>query len=169
MQTERSAVEEVPDVVLVKKLTVPLSPAACFRLFSESSALESWLCRSAKVEGRVGGAYELFWAPDDPENDSTIGCRITAFEVGRLLAFQWRSPRQFKSFANAADPLTHVVVAFHGDAVGTEILLLHSGWRSTPDWLAAAEWQSTAWDFAFRSLNEQVTRMLAEAGARTQQ
>jgi hypothetical protein len=31
---------------------------------------------------------------------------------GQVHAFQWRGPKQFGSFANVADPLTHVVVAF---------------------------------------------------------
>lgn len=109
---------------------------------------------------RAGGAYELFWAPDDPHNDSTIGCRISALDPGRLLAFQWRSPRQFKSFANAADPLTHVFVVFHGHERDTVITLLHSGWRSTPEWVQAAQWQSAAWDYAFKALNGHAAGMI---------
>ena len=152
MQTPRSAVDPVADLVLVKNAILPLSPSACFRLFTDPDGLQSWLCEKANVEARLDGAYELFWEPSDPENDSTIGCRITAFESDRLLAFQWRSPKQFKPFANAADPLTHVVVAFHQVAQGAMVTLIHSGWRSTTEWLAAAQWQSRAWDYAFQAL-----------------
>lgn len=152
MQSPRTTVDPVADRVLVKSAAVPVSPAACFRLFVEPAGLQSWLCEQATVEARAGGRYELFWEPADPQNDSTIGCRITAFERDRLLAFQWRSPRQFKPFANAADPLTHVVVAFHAATAGTAVTLVHSGWRSTPEWQQAAEWQSAAWDHAFKAL-----------------
>jgi uncharacterized protein YndB with AHSA1/START domain len=152
MTSSRSAVDPVADRVLVKRTTVPLSPAACFRLFVEPRNLESWLCERAHVEARVGGAYELFWEPSDPHNDSTVGCCLTAYEQDRMLAFQWRSPRQFKPFANIADPLTHVVVALHGNSSATTVTLVHSGWRSSPEWQAAAEWQSTAWDYAFEAL-----------------
>lgn len=158
MQPSRTAVDSVDDRVLVKSASVPVSPTACFRLFVEPAGLESWLCEKAKVEGRVAGPYELFWEPADPENDSTIGCRITAYVQDRLLAFQWRSPRQFKSFANAADPLTHVVVSFHGDASSTSITLVHSGWRAAPEWQQAADWQSAAWDFAFQALQARAAR-----------
>jgi uncharacterized protein YndB with AHSA1/START domain len=88
MLTSRSAIDPVHDEVLVKSATVPLSTVACFRLFSESRGVESWLCKKANIESRIGGAYELFWEPREPEIDRTISCRVTACEVGRLLAFQ---------------------------------------------------------------------------------
>lgn len=158
MPPNRSAVEPAPDEVIVKTAVIPMPPAAAFELFSVPQALVSWLCAQANVEARVGGRYELFWDPGDPENDSTIGCRVTACEPGRLLAFQWRSPRQFKPFANAADPLTHVVVSFHGEGSGTAVTLVHSGWRSSAEWQQALAWQRVAWDMAFDALAERAGR-----------
>lgn len=156
MHISRDAVAPASDLVIVKHVALPISAPAAFRLFSESEGLESWLCEKAAVEARIGGKYELFWEPSDPENDSTIGCRITAIQRDRLLAFQWRSPRQFKVFANSADPLTHVVVAFHEVEERTAVTLVHSGWRSSPEWLQAAEWQGVAWDYAFQALSARV-------------
>lgn len=152
MQQLRSATGFVDDQVLVRVADLPTPPAAAYDLFVVPGRLESWLCRRALVEAQLGGRYELYWDLTDPEQDSTIGCRITAFDPGRLLAFQWRSPRQFKSFANAADPLTHVVVGFHETGSGTRVTLVHSGWRATPEWIEAARWQGVAWDHAFRAL-----------------
>lgn len=152
MPSKRSAVLPVDDEVIVKSVVVATSPIAAFRMFTDAPALASWLCARAITDAAVGGRYELFWDPQDPQNDSTIGCRITAFDPGRLVAFQWRSPRQFKAFANAADPLTHVVVTFHGDTAGTVVTLVHSGWRSGDEWRQAARWQRVAWDHAFDAL-----------------
>lgn len=152
MQSSRTTISPVDDVVLVKSTMVSMPTSACFDLFIEPAGLESWLCEKANVEARTGGLYELFWEPDDPQNNSTVGCRITTYDRDRVLAFQWRSPKQFKSFANAADPLTHVVVAFHGTSNGTTVTLVHSGWRSTAEWQQAATWQSAAWDYAFQAL-----------------
>jgi uncharacterized protein YndB with AHSA1/START domain len=165
MQHSRTATAPVHDLVLVKSATVPLSTAACFRLFVEPAGLESWLCEKANVEARVGGRYELFWEPGDPENNSTVGCRITACAPERVLAFEWRSPRQFKSFANAADPLTHVVVAFHAVPGSTTVTLVHSGWRSTAEWQQAAAWQSTAWDHAMQALQARALRPMSPSGS----
>ena len=124
--------------------------------FVSKPLLESWLTNLAEVEPLPGGKYELFWNPADRGNDSTIGCRITAVEPAVLLAFEWRSPKQFKHFANSADPLTHAVVAFSATPSGTSVHLVHSGWRSTPEWLEAADWQQQAWDLAFKALQKLV-------------
>jgi hypothetical protein len=71
---------------------------------------------------------------------------------GQLLAFQWRSPMQFKSFANTADPLTHVVVTVVAEGSGARVHLVHSGWHSSPEWEEARAWQEMAWTGAFKEL-----------------
>jgi len=152
MQAERSAVAPAVDSVIHISVQVAVPPARAFACFTDPALLTKWLTGAADIEQRVGGRYELFWQPDDPENDSTIGCRVTAFAPGQLLAFQWRSPRQFKSFANTADPLTHVVVTFVPEGSGTRIHLIHSGWRSSAEWEEARSWQAKAWTEAFDGL-----------------
>jgi uncharacterized protein YndB with AHSA1/START domain len=133
-------------------------PTEAFEHFVGKPLLESWLATAAEVEPVVGGRYELFWDPADRENDSTIGCRITALVPGALLAFEWKSPRQFKAFANSSDPLTHVVVAFRPTQAGTAVHLVHSGWRGAPEWQEAADWQERAWTVAFEALEEMVNK-----------
>ena len=136
-------------------------PLRAFEMFTENCFLQRWLAPLAEVEPAVGGRYELFWEPDDRENNSTIGCRITAMESPKLLAFEWRSPKQFKHFANQADPLTHVVVTFLPADGGTDVHLVHSGWRSAPEWEEARQWQERAWRMAFAELPKAVQRSLA--------
>lgn len=125
-----------------------------FEMFTVNAKLQTWLAEVAEVELKVGGRYELFWQPDDRENNSTIGCRITALEPDRFLSFEWRSPKQFNHFANQADPLTHVVVFFIPTQSGTQLHLIHSGWRSSPEWVEAMQWQERAWRAAFGALEK---------------
>ncbi len=127
-----------------------------FEMFTVNTQLEAWLTEVAEVELQVGGRYELFWEPEDRENNSTIGCHITAFEADQFLSFEWRSPKQFKHFANQADPLTHVVVFFVPIQNGTQVHLIHSGWRSSPEWIEAMQWQERAWRMAFDALEKSV-------------
>ena len=141
------------DKIIVLTKTVTCGILEAYGLFARKKGLESWLAPKANVAPQVGGAYELFWDLNDLENDSTIGCCLTGFEPKRFLSFEWRSPRQFKHFANQADPLTHVVVFFFPvDQDHTEVRLVHSGWRRTPEWEEARLWQERAWQHAFSQL-----------------
>ncbi len=127
-----------------------------FKLFTNNQILESWLTQVAEVEPVTGGKYELFWEPDNREDNSTLGCRITAIKPNQFLSFEWRSPKQFKHFANQADPLTHVVVFFIPYEIGTEVHLIHTAWRNTAEWEDARQWQDRAWQVAFQKLENYV-------------
>ena len=129
-----------------------------FELFTNNSLLESWLVNVAEIEPKVGGKYELFWEPNDRENNSTLGCRITAIQPSEFLSFEWRSPKQYKHFANNADPLTHVVVFFIPEHGSTHVHLIHSGWRSSSEWEEARQWQLHAWEGAFKALEKLVNQ-----------
>lgn len=135
-----------------------------FRMFTVSEYLQSWLATGADVEPVLDGKYELFWNPEDKENDSTIGCKITAIERGRFLSFDWKGPQQFKHFMNEADPLTHVVVFFTpceeiGPKLHTDVYLIHSGWGSSKEWEEARLWFENAWNNAFEELSKLVEQL----------
>ncbi|MEX2326592.1 MAG: SRPBCC domain-containing protein, partial [Pseudomonadales bacterium] len=141
MNHTRSLIEPVTDHVIHVAAFVAVQPARAFEYFTNADLLTTWLTAAAEVEPKIGGKYELFWEPHDRENNSTIGCRITALKADQFIAFQWRSPKQFKAFANGADPLTHVVVSLVPEGAGTRIHLVHAGWQSSPDWEEARIWQ----------------------------
>ncbi len=140
------------------KANLNCSPQYAFACFTEETLLQKWLCLKAEVDTEVGGRYFLFWEPDDRENNSTLGCRITALEEPNLLSFEWRGPKQFKHFANQADPLTHVAVFLLPVGKGMDIHLLHTGWRESPQWEEHRLWQENAWKFAFKALQQRVAQ-----------
>ena len=127
-----------------------------FEMFTTNDALQSWLAPVAEVEAVEGGKYELFWEPEDRENFSTLGCRVTALCADSFLCFEWKGPKQFKHFMNETDPLTHVsvfLVPSHGEGSPlTEVHLIHTGWRSTAEWEEARLWFERAWGEAFGRL-----------------
>ena len=132
-------------------------PQQAFKEFTDNRLLESWLCINANVTAEEGGAYELFWQPEKPEINSTLGSCITTIKPHQLLSFDWRSPVQFKDFANQADPLTHVTVSFYPLKDTTVVHLIHSGWRKSANWAEAQEWQLKAWEMALASLQKKYT------------
>lgn len=148
----RSLVEPVDDRIIHLSASLPVSVPRAFEYFTKRELLQEWLAPAVSVEPQVGGRYELFWEPSDRENNSTIGCRVTALSSNQFLSFQWRSPMQFKPFANAADPLTHVVVVFSAEGSQTRVHLVHSGWHSASEWEEARKWQERAWSGALAKL-----------------
>lgn len=135
---------------------LPCTPERAFEMFTHDQHLEKWLTEKASVEPGLGGKYELFWDRENPEVDSTLGCRITAYAPGKLLAFDWKGPQKFAAFMNKADPLTHVVVAFFPSRQGTELRLLHSGWRKSGRWPEAKAYFERAWKNALKTLQAQI-------------
>jgi len=130
-------------------------------MFTTNNNLESWLTELADVEPKISGKYELFWDPSDKENNSTIGCKVTAIEQDKYITFEWKGPKQFKHFMNNADPLTHVVVVFipsvSNSNLYTDVVLVHSGWRNTPEWEEARQYFDKAWSGALNKLKDLVS------------
>ena len=126
-----------------------------FELFTVTEKLESWLPERAEVEPKIGGKYELFWDLQNPDINSTKGCKITSIEKDKFLSFEWKGPEMFQSFMNFCDPLTHVVVVFSpsfDDPKKSTVFLFHSGWRDDPEWQEARDYFEKAWSGALNNL-----------------
>lgn len=123
-------------------------------MFTVNKNLENWLTTLAEVEPKIGGKYELFWNPEDKENDSTIGCKILAFQTNKFLSFEWKGPKQFKHFMNTVRPLTNVTIFFIPSNEGTDVHILHTGWRDTTEWEEAGLWFDKAWEMALLELQK---------------
>ena len=147
---------ESMDKIIYQSTSLKCDPQIAFEMFTINKHLESWLTQVADVELNVGGKYELFWNPQDKENDSTIGCKILALHPNKLLSFEWKGPRQFKHFMNDVRPLTNVVIFFIPHLEGTEIHLLHTGWRDSAEWEEARQWFGNAWEKALSELQKYV-------------
>lgn len=150
------------DKVLHHSVRIRCTTARAFEMFTDNILLASWFPQEAHVEPVVGGKYELFWDPDDKENNSTIGCKVTAVDPGKLIAFEWKGPVNFKEFMNNVDPLTHVVVVFlpceNGPEACTDVHVIHSGWRSSEEWEEAWKFFEWAWNEELRELEEFVDK-----------
>jgi uncharacterized protein YndB with AHSA1/START domain len=142
------------DKIIYQRVILACNPRKAFEMFTLGKNLEKWLTEQASIEPEIGGKYELFWNPKDKENDSTIGCKILALSKDKFIAFEWKGPKQFKHFMNNIRPLTNVIVFFIPSHQGTEVHLLHIGWRDTPDWEKAREWFEKTWTTALSNLQK---------------
>lgn len=70
--TSRSTISPVLDRIIHLSVWVPKSPHEAYIYFTDNRLLESWMTVVAEVESMLGGKYELFWQPEDRENNSTL-------------------------------------------------------------------------------------------------
>jgi uncharacterized protein YndB with AHSA1/START domain len=152
--------KEAMDRIIYHRARLECDLSQAFAMFTVSELVESWLAPSADIEPRPGGKYELFWDLSNREENSTIGCKVTAIEEDRFISFEWKGPAQFRHFMNEADPFTHVVVFFFPgvdeSSAWTEVHLIHSGWRSSREWEEARQWFDRVWGKCLEQLEAQV-------------
>lgn len=142
------------DKIITQNALLSCDLEKAFEMFSNNEKLESWLTAKANVELETGGSYELFWEPNDPENNSTIGCKVLAFEKPNFINFEWKGPKQYKHFMNTIRPLTNVTVVFSKKVASTKVTLLHTGWPDGDEWEEARQYFINAWKGAFLKLEE---------------
>lgn len=138
---------KVPDIDIQVLIDKPI--ADVFEAWLKPDLLERWLTRKANVQPAVGGAYELFWDPDHPEKNSTLGCRITDLVPNSELSFNWRGPVEF---ADLMGDKTQVFVRLESKEDLTLLRFVHTGWGSGPRWEKARRWQAQAWKEAIENL-----------------
>ncbi len=113
--------------------------------WTTGDGIRSFFAPGCNVEPRVGGLYEIFFAPDAESGvKGADGMRILAFEPGKMLAFTWNAPL---SMPNVREQRTSVVLRFgRTDTGGTRLSLAHSGWGEGEEWDGAFDYFTKAWD-----------------------
>lgn len=144
------------DKIIVQTTLLNCSAEQAFKLFTNNKHLEQWLTAKADIETHVGGKFELFWEPDNPLNNSTIGCKVLAVESPHYINFEWKGPVQFKAFMNIAEPLTNITIIFTEKPKHTNVTLIHTGWRNSDEWEQARMYFINAWKVAFEQLEKQI-------------
>jgi uncharacterized protein YndB with AHSA1/START domain len=121
--------------------------------WTDGEKVVKWFSPEANIEPDVGGAYELFFDPNDHSHMSTIGCVITLIETMKRLFFQWKGPDQFADIMNNP-PKTKVEVTFQREGDATLVNVKHLGWGIGVSWDEARAWHVRAWKDVLDSLGE---------------
>ncbi|MDD5629303.1 MAG: SRPBCC domain-containing protein [Elusimicrobia bacterium] len=120
-----------------------------FEAWVKPELLEQWLARKARVEAAPGGAYELFWDPENPGVNSTLGCTISSIVPNAELSFNWKGPERY---AEIMGDVTKVFVRMERQGGGTLLRFVHTGWGKGARWEEARLWQANAWKQAIENL-----------------
>ena len=121
-------------------------------LWTNQADIKEWLAPRANIMFEEGGSYEFFW-DEDPESDSTLGCKLLTIEPGKLLTFQWQGKTEFLPMFRPPHAPTEVEVRFSVGADGvTHVTVEQTETRDLPDWQAYDEWMGEAWAYALTQL-----------------
>jgi uncharacterized protein YndB with AHSA1/START domain len=123
---------------LVYQLRVRAAPQRVFDAFFREP--ETWLCREAHLDLKVGGAFRMVW-PD--------GCfegRFVQVDPGGGARFSWRMQ------GDTLPETMIVVTTAAGEAGGTDLELEHYGFGVGPDWDAVYVGAARAWASYLKNL-----------------
>lgn len=151
-----------PEVApLTKTASVPCGRDRAFELFTrEMSAWWPFATHSVgadatsrvDVQGRVGGdIVEIL-----PDGSTAIWGTITAWEPPGRVAFSWHP-------GDDSAAATSVEVCFDEAGAGTRVTLVHDGWSTRPDGLAARANYDSGWDYVLDRFGGEATRGYAPA------
>lgn len=135
-----------------KSIVVAGPPRDVWRAWIDPKTVTRFFGRQARIELRLGGAYEMYFNMQAPEGlRGSEGCRILSYLPGEMLAFDWNAPPQIKRLRDA-DIRTQVVVRFDSTDGGTRVTLTHMGIGNGEDWDAYYDHFVPAWEHVLAGL-----------------
>lgn len=142
---------DVGDKRIVKEATVAAPVAAVWQAWTDPEVIAEFLAPKARVELRVGGAYELLFLLDNPQGSRGCeGCTVLTYVPEKLLSFSWSAPPKF---ADARPLHTWVVVEFERvDPSQTLVRLTHYGFGRGDEWDRVHAYFDRAWGSVMASL-----------------
>jgi len=145
--------DPLTDRALYKTTEVAASIKEVWRAWTTAEGIQSFLSIEARVELRIGGPMEIYFAPDAPAGErGSEDCTILAFEPPALLCFEWNAP---PDFSEQRDQRTMVIVRL--EAVGDErtgVSLTHRGWGEGQKWDEVYAYFDRAWSFVLAKLKD---------------
>jgi uncharacterized protein YndB with AHSA1/START domain len=118
--------------------------AKVWSAWTTDEGIRSFFAPACKIEAYVGGAYEIYFHPDENEGfRGAEGTRILAFEPMNFFSFTWNNP---PSIPALRWQFTHVSLHFNAANENlTYLKLIHQGWVPGEDWQKARDYFSRAW------------------------
>lgn len=135
------------------EIDIAASKEKLWSAWTRSENVSEWFAPLANIEPMVGGAFELFFIPSDPNHMTTKGCSFLELIPNERLSFNWKGPDDYAELMNH-DPLTVVTVTFKDEQGTTKITLSHTGFATGSEWDDSIKWHQLAWTQVLNSLKE---------------
>lgn len=125
---------------LEKRVVVPCAQEDAFASFATTDGAITFFAPSAVIEPRVGGAYELYFDDEaEPGLRGSEGCVVRRIERPTLLVVTWNFPPELPRIRRERTELSLHFADLPGE--GTEVTLVHDGFRGASDPATHAEWE----------------------------
>lgn len=129
---------------VVAEVIVNASLAETWDAWTTEEGIKSFFAPACKIDLRVSGAYEMYFAPEAPAGQrGGEGNIVLAIQPQKMLSFTWNAP---PTLPNVRQQHTSVVVRFKdlGESK-TKVTLTETGWGEGEEWDKAFNYFSNAW------------------------
>jgi len=142
-----------PPEYILKSVAVGAPVEEVFAAFTSERGARTFFAPDASIDARPGGAYELYFVPDAPE-DSRGGEGGTVVEIappGRI-AFTWNFPPSIPTLRDAHTLVTIQVSPLEGGQ--SRVDLKQEGFRTGPEWDEGRAYFDEAWGIVLERLQQ---------------
>lgn len=127
-----------------KEIVVNATLDQAWDAWTTREGITSFFAPDAKIEPRVGGAFQIYIDPGAPAGERGADeMRFLALQPKKMLSFDWNAPPHL---AEARAQRTFVVVRFEPvGASQTRVSLHHTGWGDGGQWDQTYAYFDRAW------------------------
>jgi uncharacterized protein YndB with AHSA1/START domain len=136
-----------------KSVEVAATLDQTWNAWTTREGITSFFAPDAKIEPRVGGAFQIYIDPTAPPGSrGADDMRFLALQPKTMISFDWNAP---PSLPEARAQRTFVVVRFEptGDK-RTRVVLHHTGWGDGGEWDKAFAYFDLAWGHVLGNLKK---------------
>ncbi len=125
-------------------VTVEATPLEAWEAWTTAAGLQSFLAPKARVDLRLGGAFEVYFDLDAPKGSrGSEGMKILSFVPEEMLSFTWTAPPEYPEVRGQK---TWVVIQFEQVAARRmRVALTQLGWREGGQWDEVFHYFTRAW------------------------
>ena len=139
--------------IIRKEVYIPATREQLWDAWTTEAGVTSFFAPQAKIELKVGGAYECYFELDNPPGlQGSEGCKVLAFWPMDYVTFSWNAPA---SFPVEREQHTKVVVEIdRHDETRYRVILTHMGFGSGGSWEELVGFFDAAWTNVLDKLQE---------------
>jgi len=138
---------------LRKEVTVAAPLAQVWQAWTTSEGVTAFFGPAARVEARLGGPYEIYFAPSAPEGSrGSEGCKVQSVVPMSLFAFEWNAPPTIPAIRNSGLH-TLATIRLHEEGPDrTRVEVTHTGWGEGEEWDKTYAYFDKAWEAVLSNL-----------------